>query len=551
MSQPVVYVVGHKHPDTDSICSAIAYAQLRHKQGLAGVTAARAGNLNRQTEFVLERLGVAVPPLLTDVSPRVRDLVSSSVVTIGGQTPLASALELLYRHDIRLLPVIDEQQRPQGLMMLKRAAEGFLLPAGEGAARRVLTTPAALQECLQAEALHASDMEQLEKLELYVGAMAFESFAERLAHCDPRRLLVVTGDRREIQAHAVNLGVRVLVITGGAALAPELLAEARQRQVTVLSSSFDTATAAWRARLSTPVHCLMERNCPTVGLLDCREELRLKLLHGGCPGVLVLDGAGRVTAVATKSDLLVETAVKLILVDHNELSQAVTGADRVEILEVIDHHRLGNFHTERPIRFINQPLGSTCSLVASLYRQADLQPDPVCAGLLLAGLLSDTVLLKSPTTTVVDRELADWLGGLARLDAQAFGREMFAAGSVLSAYDSMEELILSDFKEYRAGERLFGVGQVEVVGFEEFHRIKQQLAEELAGLRQRRGMAAAGLLVTDIVRETSLLLADGEADLPYRIGYPELEPGLYELQDVLSRKKQLVPHLLKVLQGPG
>ena len=549
MSEPVIYVIGHKHPDTDSICSAIAYAQLRQRQGLAGVTAARAGNLNRQTEFVLERLGVEVPPLLTDVSPRVRDLVKPPALTINGETPLAMALELLYRHDIRLLPVVDREQRPQGLMRLKRAAEGFLLPADEGASRRVLTTPAALQQCLQAEILHSSDIDQLEELELYVGAMAFESFAERLKHCDPRRLLVVTGDRKEIQAHAVTLGVRVLVITGGTSLAPELLENAQARGVTVLSSDFDTATAAWRARLSTPVHCLMERNCPTVGLLDCREDLRLKLVHGGSPGVLVLDGAGRVAAVATKSDLLVETPVKLILVDHNELSQAVTGADRVEILEVIDHHRLGNFHTERPIRFINQPLGSTCSLVASLYREAGIEPDPVCAGLLLSGLLSDTVLLKSPTTTEVDRELANWLGSLARLDALNFGQEMFAAGSVLSAYGSMEELILSDFKEYRAGEKLFGVGQVEVVGFEEFHGIKQRLAEELAELRQRRGMAAAGLLVTDIVCESSLLLADGEADLPYRIGYPELEPGLYELQDVLSRKKQLVPHLLKVLQG--
>ncbi|MCD4688672.1 MAG: putative manganese-dependent inorganic diphosphatase, partial [Desulfuromonadaceae bacterium] len=437
MSEPVVYVVGHKHPDTDSICSAIGYARLRQLQGLAGVKAARAGNLNRQTEFVLNRLDVDVPLLLTDVSPRVRDLVRSPAVTIGGQTPLAIVLEQLHHHDVRLLPVTDDEQRPQGLMMLKRAAEGFLLPADEGS-RRVLTSLAALQECLQAKALYAVDEQELQELELWVGAMAFESFADRLAHCDPRRLLVVTGDRQEIQAHAVNLGVRVLVVTGGGTMSPELLAAARERQLTVLSTSFDTATAAWRARLSTPVHCLMERNCPTVGLLDCREDLRLKLLYGGCPGVLVLDSAGRVTAVATKSDLLVETPLKLILVDHNELSQAVPGADRVEILEVIDHHRLGNFHTERPIRFINQPLGSTCSLVACLYRQAGLQPEKTCAGLLLAGLLSDTVLLKSPTTTDIDRELAVWLGELAQLDIHSFGREMFAAGSVLSAYDSME-----------------------------------------------------------------------------------------------------------------
>ncbi len=546
---PVIYVVGHKHPDTDSICSAIAYARLRRRQGLAGVEPARAGNLNRQTEFVLQRLEVDAPILLTDVAPRVRDLVRAPAVTIDGDVPLATVLEQLHRHDIRLLPVTDEEQRPQGLMLLKRAAEGFLLPADDGSTRRVLTTMAALQLSLQAQCLHGVEERALEELELYVGAMASASFARRLAGCEPRRLLVITGDRLEIQRHALELGVRVLVVTGGGSVPKELLEEARRRRVTVLSTAFDTATTAWRARLSTPVRCLMECNCPTVGLLDSREDLRLKLLHGGCPGVLVLDSSGRVVAVATKTDLLAETPVKLILVDHNELSQAVPGADRVDIVEVIDHHRLGNFHTEKPIRFINQPLGSTSSLVATLYRQSGVEPDRETAGLMLAGLLSDTVLLKSPTTTDTDRDLAQWLGGLARLDPQLFGQEMFAAGSVLSAYDSMEELILSDFKEYRAGERLFGVGQVEVVGFEEFCGVQEALTEELDRLQKQRGLAIAGLLVTDIVRETSLLLAVGGADLPYLIGYPEREPGLFELQGVLSRKKQLVPHLLKALQG--
>ncbi len=546
---PVIYVVGHKHPDTDSICSAIAYAGLRCLQGLAGVEPARAGNLNRQTEFVLQRLEVAAPVLLTDVAPRVRDLVRTPALTIKADMPLAMVLEQLHQHDIRLLPVTDEEQLPQGLMMLKRAAEGFLLPADDGSTRRVLTTMAALQLSLQGQCLHVVDEGQLEELELYVGAMASTSFAQRLAGCDPRRLLVITGDRLEIQRHAVEIGVRVLVVTGGGDVPEELLTEARRLRVTVLGTAFDTATTAWRTRLSTPVHCLMERNCPTIGLLDSREDLRLKLLHGGCPGVMVLDSNGRVVAVATKTDLLAETPIKLILVDHNELSQAVPGADRVDILEVIDHHRLGNFHTEKPIRFINQPLGSTSSLVATLYRQAGLEPDRKTAGLMLAGLLSDTVLLKSPTTTATDRELAQWLGGLACLDPQLFGQEMFAAGSVLSAYGSMEELILSDFKEYHAGERVFGVGQVEVVGFEEFYGVKESLAVELARLRKQRGLATAGLMVTDIVRETSLLLAVGGVDLPYLIGYPEREPGLFELQGVLSRKKQLVPHLLKALQG--
>jgi manganese-dependent inorganic pyrophosphatase len=549
LNKEKIFVVGHKNPDTDSVCSAIVYAELLRRQGHAAASAARAGNLNRQTEYVLDRLGVPVPLLLTDVSPRVKDVVHMPPITIDRDAPLARALELLHRHDIRMLPVVDDEGMPEGLLFLKRAAERFLLPGKTEELRRVLVSPSSLVRCLEADVLHRAGGAEPEELELYVGAMAFDTFCGKISGLDPRRLLVVTGDRKDVQRHAVSLGVRILVITGSPPVDKDLLAEARRREVTIVCTGFDTANSAWLIRLSTPVHCLMEQDVPTVGLHDSLDQLRLKLLHGKVPGMMVLDGTGRVAAVATKSSLLIESPVKLVLVDHNELSQAVTGADRVDILEVIDHHRLGNFHTDAPIRFINQPVGSTCTVVAGLHRQAGLEPDPVCAGLLLAGLLSDTVILRSPTTTDIDRETAGWLGRMAGLDPQEFGQGMFAAGSVLSAYPSIRDLLLADFKEYQAGDRLFGVGQVEVVGFEEFHRVKEKIAEELAALRLSRNMTAAGLLVTDIVHETSLLLAVGDEELPYLIGYPECEPGLYELKGVLSRKKQLVPHLLKVLKG--
>ncbi|HKK01725.1 MAG TPA: DHHA2 domain-containing protein, partial [Desulfuromonadales bacterium] len=237
------------------------------------------------------------------------------------------------------------------------------------------------------------------------------------------------------------------------------------------------------------------------------------------------------------------------LVDHNELSQAVAGADKVEILEVVDHHRLGNFHTDLPIRFINQPLGSTCTVVSTLYRQAGLAPDRPTAALLLAGLLSDTVILKSPTTTDIDREMARWLGELSRLDPAEFGRRIFAAGSALASYPSVRHLILADFKEYQAGEQSFGIGQVEVISFDEFQGMKSQIEDGLAAIREERHLDMAGLLVTDITSENSLLVALGGKELPYIISYPQVEESIYELQGVLSRKKQLVPHLLRVLKG--
>ena len=272
-------------------------------------------------------------------------------------------------------------------------------------------------------------------------------------------------------------------------------------------------------------------------------------MHGRDPGVIVIDEDEQVVAVATKSNLLLPSPVKLILVDHNELSQAVSGADQVDIEEVIDHHRLGNFHTDLPIRFINQPLGSTCSVVAALFRQAGIVPQPQIAGLMMAGLLSDTVLLKSPTTTQSDRELLSWLAELSQLDPDEFGRKMFQAGSALGAYPDAMSLLTADLKEYEIDGRRLGVGQVEVVNLREFEERRSEIAASLEKLHRERRLDLAGLLVTDIVAQTSLLLAFGTAELIELIDYPRVDSHLYELKGVLSRKKQLMPQLLKAFKA--
>lgn len=548
MQKDVVYVVGHKNPDTDSICSAMAYARLRQQQGLHNVQAARAGNVNRQTEFVLEELALPVPPLLVDVYPRVRHVVGEHAVTIPAGAPLSRALELLHLHNIRLLPVIDEERRPLGLLSLKRVSERFLIPSQEKEIRRVQASAESIRQCLKASALHMVEGDSVEELDLYVGAMYSETFYRKMEGIDPRRMILVTGDRENIQQKGVELGVRILIVTGSLPVSPAILERGRETGVTILSTPYDTATSAWLTRLSTPVHRLMNPEFQSVGLGERLDDLRLKLLHSKDPGVVALDKEGRVAAVATKSNLLKPSPVKLILVDHNELSQAVAGADKVEILEIVDHHRLGNPATEYPIRFINQPLGSTCTVVATLFRQAGIVPDHATAGLMLAGLLSDTVILKSPTTTDIDRETAEWLAGICRFDPLDFGRRIFGAGSALAAYPSVRQMILTDFKEY-AGERSFGVGQVEVVSFHEFHAMKGEIAAALAALKEEKGLDMAGLLVTDIVQETSLLLVAAGREFSYIVGYPQVEENLYELKGVLSRKKQLVPHLLKIFKG--
>jgi len=545
----LVYVVGHRNPDTDSICSALAYAQLRRRQGLSGVQAARAGNINQQTQFVLDELAVEVPVLLSDVHPRIKDVVTEKAISIHQDEPMSRAIELYHQHHIRMLPMIDDDGRAQGLLLLKRATEFFLVPTNPDKMRRIKASLRSIQRCLNAAEVNLVNADQVEELNLYVGARREASFDCWIKKMDPSRAVLITGDRPGIQRRAVEAGVRLLIVSGGGGVDDELLALARDHQVSILISDYDTANSVWLTRMATPVKELADSDFITVRPDDLLDDLRVKLIHGKQSGAIVCAGEKQVVGVATKSHLIKNSPVKLILVDHNELSQAVPGADKVEILEVIDHHRLGNFHTDQPIRFINQPLGSTCSLVATLYQQAGITPERPVAGLLLAGLLSDTLILKSPTTTEVDRQLIPWLEELSGLEHGDFGARLFAAGSLMASGAPARQLIFTDFKEYSVGNYLLGLGQVEVVNFHTFYVRQQELANELIAIRAEKDYGLAALLITDIVMETSYLLTAGPSELPYVIGYPQEGDNLYRLKGVMSRKKQLVPHLIKVFKG--
>ena len=544
-----IFVVGHRNPDSDSICSAIAYAELRRQQGLAGVRAARAGTINYQTQFVLDHLGVEVPQLLADVHPRIRDVVTEEVISIHQSAPVSQAIELYHQHRIRMLPVIDDNRQAKGLLLLKQLTEYFLVPAEPEKLRRIRASLSSIQSCLGATAQNLLNPEQIEDLDLHVGARREASFSRWVEEIIPAKTILITGDRPGIQRLAIAAGVRLLIISGGVPIDEELLVIARQNNVSILVSHFDTANCVWLTRLASPVGLLAETDFLVARSNDLIEDFRLKLTYGKQSGAIVCSSDGQVEGIVTKSHLLKKSPVKLILVDHNELAQAVPGADKVEILEVIDHHRLGNFHTDLPIRFINQPLGSTCSLVSTLYQQAGIDPQQKIAGLLLAGLLSDTVILKSPTTTEIDRQLVPWLEKLSGLDHREFGSKLFAAGSPMASGAPARKLIFTDFKEYRVGDYLLGLGQVEVVNFHTFYKRQDELMAELQKVKKEKGYELAALLVTDIVLENSLLLTAGPSELPFVIGYPLETENIYRLKGVLSRKKQLVPHLLKVFKG--
>lgn len=544
--EKITYVVGHRNPDTDSIASAIAYAELKQAIGMKSVVAAMAGEPNPQTRYILERLGIHHPRYLADVHPKVLDIVKPNPVTVSEDEPAYEALEKFHASGVRTLPVIDAEGKPQGALSLLRLSEKYLLRDSDRQ-REFVTTLASLAITLKATFAAGSPDNEPISLKLFIGAMLEESFSERIDGVDPATLLIMTGNRRTIQLSAIERGVRLLVVTGGHPVDADVLAQAREKSVTLLLTPHDTATAAWLARLSTPVGLIAGKRFSVVSEGETVKNLKKKMLASGESALFVIDGDGVLAAVATKSSLMTPIPHSLILVDHNELAQAVPGAEDLEILEVIDHHKLGNSHTASPITFITSPVGSTCTLVALRYRECRIEPDEKIAALLLAGILSDTVILKSPTTTAIDREIAQWLGEISKMELEQFGREIFAASSSLSLYGSPMKAVEADFKLFSQDGKRFGVGQVEVVGFDEFEEMKGGLLEALAEVKKRENLFIAALMVTDITAESTLLLVEGHTRIAHVMEYPQLEPHLYELKNVMSRKKQMVPHLIKVL----
>ena len=541
-----VYVIGHRNPDTDSIASAIAYAALKRQTGLAEAVAAMAGAPNLQTRYILDRLCIAEPLYLVDVNPKVRDIVNRSPVTILPQSSAYEALKKFHASGVRVLPVVAADGKPVGSLSLLRLSENYLL-SGDDRQREFTTTFPSLAATLAGRFITGGSVAGAVTLKLFIGAMLEESFSGRIEGLDPASLLIMTGNRRTIQQASIERGVSLLVITGNHPLDDDLLRLAEGKGVSVLLTPHDTATAAWLSRLSTPVSLLAERAYTTIGEGEPVKSLKRKLLSSGEPALFIVDDDGLLAGVATKSSLMAPNPYALILVDHNELRQAVPGAEEVEILEVIDHHKLGNSHTITPITFITSPVGSTCTLVGQRYRECGIDPDPLMAALLLAGILSDTVILKSPTTTDSDRTTASCLETLSGLSLEEFGRDIFAASSSLHNYGSAEQVVEADFKLFSHDGKSIGVGQVEVVGFAEFHAMKEELLAALAELKRRDRLFIAGLMVTDITTETTLFLVEGHTRIAHVMEYPQLEPHLYELKNVMSRKKQMVPHLLKIL----
>jgi len=541
-----ILVIGHRNPDTDAICSAIGYADFKRRTGMSEAIAARCGDTNDRIDFVLETFHTPAPKFVADVSPKVADVMQRKILSVRPDSTAAEALRLMDEKNLRILPVMDDNRKCHGLLSLFKLSK-FLFPAvnrGKNS-REVLSSLTGLAQTLGGELVLGFHSDREEELILTIGAMGLDSFAKRLEQFPSEKLCVLVGDRLDIQDFAIRSSVRVLIITGGGQVDPGIMETALRKRVSVIVSPHDTATTASLCRASVPVrHVLNEEflcfreNAP---LAAVREEA----LSSGYFVFPVLDGEGQTVGILSKTDFLKNVTRKLILVDHNELSQAVQGADEVEI---IDHHRIGSLATQQPILFRNEPVGSTCSIVADCYFRGNVDLTPQIAGLLLAGVVSDTLNLTSPTTTTRDAEILKRLESIAGLNARCFTEKLFASGSLLTLKPA-PQAVTTDCKEYEENRLKFSVAQIEEVGFEQFWKRKEELLAALENYRAASKYHFSALLVTDVTTQNSLLLLAGNDKFVKRIDYPRLEAGVYELRDVVSRKKQLLPYLTHCLRS--
>ena len=549
MSQSIL-VIGHRNPDTDAICSAIGYAWfLRETAGLDAV-AACCGEITPRTQYVLDRAGLPPPRLVMDVRPTVGRICVRKVVTVREGDALFEVYGRLRARDLRSVPVLDGAGRLTGMLTLSRLLE-LLLPAGgqRARARYVDTSLERIRAVLQGEFAHAVEAGRTETLAILVGAMSAEGFRQRMHDFKPAEVLLVAGDRPTIQLPAIEFGVRGIVVTGGYRLSDELLEEARARGVSVLHSPLDTASTTLLIRSARVITGAVEGTFQHFPESARVGDVAREVAHSHQEAFPVVDEAGQLCGIFTKSDLVQPERLRLILVDHNEFSQAVPGVEEADVLEVIDHHRVGGgLMTRQPIRFINEPVGSTCTIITKFLHHRQRTPPRDIAICLVGGIISDTLHLTSPTTTETDRRMLAWLADPLGLDLAAFAEKMFAAGSVLDRFPARESVRM-DCKEYTESGWHFVVSQVEETDLTGFADHEAALKTALAGLVRERQLDFAALMVTDITRHTSLLMVEGAERVKDAIDYPRLSDGMYTMEGVVSRKKQLLPHVIRALSG--
>ena len=543
-------VIGHRNPDTDSICSAICYANL--KQAVTGeeYMPARAGHVNGETQFVLDYFGAEEPQLVEDVRTQVRDIEIRKTKGVADNISLKRAWNIMQENNVVTIPSVREDGTLEGLITLGDITKTYMNIYDSSILSKANTQYSNIIETLEAELIIGSAEAYFDQGKVLIAAANPDLMEFYIEPHD----LVILGNRYESQLCAIEMGADCIIVCEGAAVSMTIKKIAQERGCTIIATTYDTYTAARLINQSMPISYFMTReHLITFNSDDYIDEIREVMASKRHRDFPILDKDGYYLGMISRRNLLGAKGKQVILVDHNEKNQAVAGIENAEILEIIDHHRLGTIQTMSPVFFRNQPLGCTATIIYQMYQEAGIKVEPKIAGLLCSAIVSDTLLFRSPTCTPVDEMAARALADIAGIDIEKYAMEMFSAGSNLKD-KSDEEIFYQDFKRFTSGKVTIGVGQITSLNGGELDKLKGRMEAFMEKALENNGLDMIFFMLTNILTETTELICEGQGALQLagKAFHQDIElleeEGLKEpvlrLPGVVSRKKQLIPELM-------
>lgn len=540
-----VYVVGHKNPDTDSICSAIAYAELKKQITGKNYVAKRAGSVSEETRYVLDYFHVEEPALLQNVFQQLKDVDIRKIDGVSSQASIKEAWAMMRENSIRTLPVLNDQKL-EGIITIGDIANSYMELYDSYLLSEARTQYRSIMNTLDGKIVTGNEHAYFVKGKVVIAASSPDMMENFIDQDD----LVIVGNRYESQLCAIEMDASCLVICQGAEVSKTIRKLASERDVVIISTPHDTFTTARLINQSIPVKYFMTKeHLSTFHINDYLEEVRDVMSKKRYRDFPVIDKKGRFAGFISRRRLLKPRRKQVVLVDHNERTQAVDGIEEADILEIIDHHRIGNLETMGPVYFRNQPLGCTATIIYQMYQESQITPSKETAGLLCAAIISDTLLFQSPTCTPMDEATARTLSQIAGINIDEFAKEMFKAGSNL-ANKSVSEICFQDFKEFHVNELTFGVGQINSMSREELQEIQEKVSPELSKVLKESGLDMVFFMLTNIVDQSTELLCCGTSARKTVIDAFEIPEDVERivLNGVVSRKKQLIPTLVSELQ---
>ena len=547
--QDKIFVIGHKNPDTDSICSAIAYCDIKNRtfQNKRYVPK-RAGQINEETEYVLNRFGIQPPGYLSNIGTQVKDMDIRMSPVADKSMSLKNAWDLMQENSIVSLPIREKDGTLEGLITIGDIAKTYMDTTDSYLLSRARTQYQRIAETIGGKVVEGNGHGYFVQGKIMVATANPDKMKEYVEEND----MIIMGNREEDHLQAIEQNVSCIIVGLGIEVTEKVLKLAHEKDIIIISSPYDTFTISRLINQSIPVKYIMKTEnlvtFKTEDFTDDIQDVMIKHRHRAFP---VIDKKGKCIGTISRRNFLDMHRKKVVLVDHNEKDQAVDNIDKAEIMEIIDHHKLGTLQTMQPISFRNQPVGCTGTIMYQMYGEQKLEIPPKIAGLLCAAIISDTLMFRSPTCTLSDKMAAGALALIAGIDIEKFAREMFKAGSNLKD-KSPEEIFYQDYKKFIAEDEInFGVGQISSMDSDELVEIKERLVPFMVSECGRHGVTRVFFMLTNIIEESTELLYYGEgSEEMARIAF-HMEPkdGVFDLKGVVSRKKQLIPALMEAAQA--